>query len=125
MIWTGIMIVSVGICGTGLTVSMTAEMNRRTPQQTRPEGRTGRMGKNAETLCKILIRYDKIFKKRPMSRFVGPTGVFVSGDTLRIKDCGKTDWPWYFDGEAKQKRHETVFPEECGKAFEMGIELAK
>lgn len=63
--------------------------------------------------------------QQTMSRFIGPTKVFVSGDTLQIKDYSKTDWPWYFDGEAKHKRHETVFPKECRKAYEMGIELAK
>ena len=55
--------------------------------------------------------------------FVGPTEVFVCGDTLQLKDYSKTDWPWYFDGEAKQRRHETVFPAECEKAFEMGKAL--
>ena len=28
-----------------------------------------------------------------LSRFVGPTDIFVSGDTLQVKDYGKTDWP--------------------------------
>jgi hypothetical protein len=28
-----------------------------------------------------------------------------------------------FDPEAKKLRHETVFPEECKKAFEMGAAL--
>ena len=37
----------------------------------------------------------------------------------------KTDWPWtLFDPAAKMERHETVFPEECKKAFEMGAALA-
>lgn len=58
-----------------------------------------------------------------LSGFVGPTQVLVSGDTLQLKDYSKTDWPWYFDGEAKQKRHETVFPQEMKKAFEMGALL--
>ena len=60
-----------------------------------------------------------------LSNFVGPTEVLVSGDTLQLKDYSKTDWPWtLFDAEAKQKRHEEVFPEECKKAFEMGEQLA-
>lgn len=58
-----------------------------------------------------------------LSGFVGPTQVLVSGDTLQLKDYSKTDWPWYFDGEAKRKRHETVFPQEMKKAFEMGASL--
>lgn len=63
--------------------------------------------------------------QQTMGHFVGPTKVFVSGDTLQLKDYSKTDWPWYFNAEAKYKRHETVFPEECRKAYEMGFELAK
>ena len=59
-----------------------------------------------------------------LSTFVGPTEVFVSGDTQQLKDYSKTDWPWYFDAEAKYKRHEEVFPQECKKAFEMGAALA-
>ena len=59
-----------------------------------------------------------------LSRFVGPTAVLVSGDTLQLKDYGKLDWKWsLFDPEAKKMRHETVFPQECKKAFEMGAAL--
>ncbi len=61
-----------------------------------------------------------------LSRFVGPTELFVSGNTLQLRDYSKTDWPWtLFDSEAKKLRHETVFPEECKKAFEMGAKLAE
>ena len=63
--------------------------------------------------------------QQTLTRFVGPTKVFVSGDTLQIRDYAKTDWPWYFDGEAKHRRHETVFPEECKKVYQMGIELVQ
>ena len=60
-----------------------------------------------------------------LSRFVGPTEFFVSGDTLQLKDYSKTDWPWtQFDPAAKQKRHDEVFPQECRKAFELGAALA-
>lgn len=60
-----------------------------------------------------------------LSRFVGPTEIFVSGDTLQLQDYGRTDWEWsMFDPEAKRKRHETVFPEDCRKAFELGAALA-
>ena len=63
--------------------------------------------------------------RQTLSRFVGPTRVFVSGNTLQLKDYGKTDWPWtMFDPEAKRRRHETVFPEECRRAYEMGEDLA-
>ena len=59
--------------------------------------------------------------QQTLSRFVGPTEVLVSGDTLQLKDYGKTDWPWtMFDPQAKQLRHDTVFPQERRRAFEMG-----
>lgn len=63
--------------------------------------------------------------QQTLSRFVGPTEVLVSGDTLQLKDYGKTDWPWsLFDPEEKKRHHETVFPEECRRAFSMGEKLA-
>ena len=62
--------------------------------------------------------------QQTLCRFVGPTEIFISGDTLQLKDYSKTDWPWtLFDAEAKQKRHDTVFPEECKKVFELARNL--
>ena len=62
--------------------------------------------------------------QQTLSRFVGPTDVLVSGNTLQLKDYSKTDWDWsMFDPEDKQRRHEAVFPLECKKAFEKGAEL--
>lgn len=64
--------------------------------------------------------------RQTLSRFVGPTEFFVSGNTLQLKDYGKTDWPWtLFDAEAKQRRHERVFPQECQRVFQMGAALVK
>ena len=60
-----------------------------------------------------------------LSHFIGPTDVLISGDTLQLKDYSKTDWKWsIFDPEAKKLRHETVFPAECRKAFDKGVEMA-
>ena len=61
--------------------------------------------------------------QRTLSGFVGPTEVLVSGDTLQLKDYSKTDWLWYFDPDAKYQRHETVFPQECKKAYQLGVAL--
>lgn len=59
--------------------------------------------------------------KQTLSRFVGSTETFVAGNTLQLKDYSKTDWPWsMFNPEEKVQRHETVFPEECKKVFELG-----
>ena len=64
--------------------------------------------------------------QQTLSRFVGPTEVLVSGATLQLRDYSKTDWQWtMFNPEAKQQRHDTVFPEECKKAFAMGADLIK
>ena len=62
--------------------------------------------------------------RQTLSTFVGPAEVLVSGETLQLKDYGATDWKWtMFDADAKKERHETVFPAECEKAFEMGKAL--
>ena len=69
----------------------------------------------------LLDRY-----RQTLGRFVGPTGILVSGDTLQIRDYGKLDWEWsFFDPAEKQRRHETVFPRECEKAFQMGASLVR
>ncbi len=97
---------------------------------------------NAETLCcngrfipVLLImtsnapdgNYDGLLRnyRETLNRFVGPTEVFTAGDTLQLKDYGKTDWPWtFFDPEQKRLRHETVFPQKRARAFELGAALA-
>ncbi len=59
--------------------------------------------------------------RQTLDRFVGPATAYVAGDTLQLKDYSKTDWPWsMFDPAHKQVRHDTVFPEQCRKAFELG-----
>ena len=64
--------------------------------------------------------------QQTLNRFVGPTQVLVSGNTLQLRDYSRTDWPWtMFDPEEKRKRHETVFPQECKKAFERGAALGR
>ncbi len=64
--------------------------------------------------------------RQTLNRFVGPAEVLVAGDTLQLRDYGKTDWPWsMFDPEEKRRRHETVFPEQLKKAYELGARLAE
>ena len=64
--------------------------------------------------------------QQALSGFVGPTELLVSGDTLQLEDYSKTDWEWsMFDPEAKKLRHETVFPQECRKAYDMGAVLVR
>ena len=62
--------------------------------------------------------------KEALSAFVGPTEVLVSGETMQLKDYGATDWPWtLFDPEERKARHESIFPEECKRAYELGSQL--
>lgn len=62
--------------------------------------------------------------RQTLSRFVGPAEVLVSGDTLQVKDYAKLDWEWsIFDPQAKQQRHDEVFPQECKTAYERGAAL--
>ncbi len=69
----------------------------------------------------LLKRY-----QQTLNRFVGPTEVLVSGDTLQLADYGKTDWPWsMFDPEKKKARRETVFPQERKKAYDLGAAIAR
>ena len=64
--------------------------------------------------------------KNTLTRFVGPAETFIAGNTLQLKDYSKTDWPWtMFNPQEKIQRHETVFPEECKKVFEMGKRIFK
>ena len=64
--------------------------------------------------------------QKTLNGFIGPTEVLVAGDTLQLKNYDKTDWPWsMFDPKTKKQRHETVFPEEMKKAYEMGAMLVK
>ena len=64
--------------------------------------------------------------QQTLSRFVGPTEFMVSGETLQLNDYSNLDWEWsMFDPEAKKLRHETVFPQECKKAYDMGAAIAE
>ena len=73
------------------------------------------------TYNQLLEGYQKIFE-----RFIGPTEVFVCGDTMQINDYSKTDWEWsIFNPDEKLIRHKTIFPEEKKEAFEKGVQLAR
>ncbi len=55
---------------------------------------------------------------------VGPTEVFISGDTLQVKDYSRYHWT-LFDPAHKQKRHDAVFPKEKERVFRLGAALAQ
>lgn len=55
---------------------------------------------------------------------LGKTEYVTAVDTMQFDDYSKYASEM-FDGDAKKRRHETVFPKECEKAYEMGKRLAK
>jgi len=69
--------------------------------------------------------YTRMFgtAKRTLERNFGACELLVSTDTLQFNDYDKYDAK-NFDKEAKAKRHVKVFPEDCKKAFELGIRMA-
>ena len=68
--------------------------------------------------------YQNIIKSHQQNfMMLGDTEVIVAEDTLQFDDYSLYASEM-FDGEAKKRRHETVFPEECRKAFDMGKRLA-
>jgi hypothetical protein len=57
-----------------------------------------------------------------LSKFIGPTEVYVVGETMQVKDYSKFNWT-FFNGEERVKRRETAFPKELEKAFALGKSL--
>ena len=61
--------------------------------------------------------YQELFAK-----FFGHCSVLYAPETLQVKDYSKYHLA-VIDGEARQRRHETVFPLECQKAYELGVSM--
>lgn len=59
---------------------------------------------------------------RTLGTFVGPTATFVSGDTLQTDRYDRFTWT-VFDVEAKQRRHEEVFPQELARVRKQAAQL--
>ena len=57
-----------------------------------------------------------------LGTFVGPTRVLTSSETLQVSDYSRYNWT-IFDPEARKHRHETVFPQDQKKAFELGGQI--
>jgi multimeric flavodoxin WrbA len=58
-----------------------------------------------------------------LSRIFGQAESFCSYETLQFEDYDKVVFN-YFDPETRRERRKTVFPEDCRKAFELGVNLA-
>jgi len=61
--------------------------------------------------------------KMILERHFGSCEVQLSTDTLQFSDYDKYESE-RFDKEAKAKRHAEVFPEDCKRAFELGVRMA-
>jgi len=55
---------------------------------------------------------------------VGETETLFVTDTYQFDDYSKYN-ATFFDAEEKAKRHEEVFPQDCNKAFELGVRLTR
>ena len=82
------------------------------------------MTSNASEDYYAQIGYDAMLQRYQGSfnTFVGPARILISSDTLQVKDYSRYDWTM-FDPEHKKERHETVFPEDKKKAFDLGVEM--
>jgi len=58
-----------------------------------------------------------------MKHYFGHCEMLLATDTLQAKDYSRYHLGM-FDAAAKQLRHETVFPQDCQKAYELGVRLA-
>ena len=60
----------------------------------------------------------------PLEAILSICYVYVSKDYMTVKDAPSLiKRLGMFDGEAKRIHHETVFPKDCRKAFELGVKL--
>ena len=94
------------------------------------EGKTGYSRKIPVGLIYTMGAPDPAFNnnraeqdKIPFEMFVGPVEVLNVADTFQFDDYSKYASSM-FDPEAKKKRRDEQFPEECRQAYELGKRLA-
>ena len=59
-----------------------------------------------------------------MKLYFGHCETLICDDTMQVNDYSRYHLG-RFDAEAKRIRHETVFPQDCQKAFDLGVRLAQ
>ncbi|MCR3921460.1 MAG: flavodoxin family protein [Firmicutes bacterium] len=72
------------------------------------------------------VGYDRYFKENEqLMRFLdsGDPETIFSAETLQFEDYSKVDSEM-FDVDARQKRHEEIFPQDLQKAFALGTRLS-
>lgn len=69
--------------------------------------------------------YDRHFNltKTVFETHFGPCDLLLSTDTAQFSDYSRYESE-KFDGEGKIRRHAEVFPEDCQRAFELGVRMA-
>ena len=117
-----------------VTGEMRSFMERLLFPYTSYEGKPSTFGKkintafiytmNAPRFALPLIGYTKLFKynKKLMKRIFGNCETLAVTETYQFSDYSKYAMT-YFDGAKRLKRRETVFVEDCKKAFELGKKL--
>jgi multimeric flavodoxin WrbA len=71
------------------------------------------------------LGYDRHFSitKMALERHFGTCELLLCTDTLQFDDYSRYESEM-FDREAKIKRHAEVFPEDCRRAFDLGVRVA-
>lgn len=71
-----------------------------------------------------MIGYDAMLEsyQKTLESFVGPTEVFICGNTLQVNDYSRYTWT-IFDPDEKKKHHDETFDEYLKKAYEKGVAL--
>ncbi len=62
--------------------------------------------------------------EQTLSRMFGACESFFSNETLQFEDYAKVVFS-YFSSEERVERHTNVFPQDCKRAFEMGVTLVQ
>ncbi len=71
-----------------------------------------------DSYMELMNKYKAVFDS-----FIGPTEILAIGETMQVSDYSQFNWTM-FNAEDRKVRRETVFPEQCRKAFEAGVRLA-
>jgi multimeric flavodoxin WrbA len=78
----------------------------------------------SETLMKEIYGTHISANEQVLTRMFGHAESFFSTETLQFEDYDKMVFN-YFDPAERRKRRREVFPQDCKRAFQLGVRLAK
>ena len=104
------------------TFMNTSYSNRKNWHKTTPKNGAFIYTMNVNRLQSLLFTYVYMMNTGVLKRFGGYTKQLLSTDTYQFNDYSKYD-ATNFDEVKKRKRKETVFPKDCKKAYNIGIDL--